>query len=139
VKPKWLALLLVVSLAANLVEVGLYVRAEWRRRREMDRFFRWVQTGAAQWHLRVVVESFVPEMRWLEGRALRWKAELNRQNYLPQPDSARDRLALDSIASTARQQYDLLYRSRRALPSIKDHKLRQRMEKRWRMQMGLDD
>ena len=126
-RPKWLIPLLVVSLAANLVELGLYGRAEWQRRRYWGRFFHWVQTDAPKWHQRVVVDSFESEMRRLESRALRWKAELSRQNYLPQPDSAMDQLALDSVASITRQQYDLMYRSRRALPGIRDQKLRQRM------------
>jgi len=138
-RPRWLLALLAVSLAANLVELGLYGRAEWRRRREMDRFFRRVQTGASQWRQRVVVDSFEPRMRRLEDQIDRWKTELSWQDYQPQPDSAMDRQALDSIASLTRQEYYLLYQSRRALPAVKDEKLRRRMEKRWRGQMSLDD
>lgn len=138
-KPKWVVALFVVSLAGNLVELGLYARAEYRRRREMDRFYQWVQTGAPQWHQRVVVDSFEPELRRLHSRMNRWATELQWQDWQNEPDSAVDRLALDSIGSIARQQYELLYQSRRALPGVKDEKLRQRMEKRWRMQMGLDD
>ncbi len=138
-RPKWLLPLLLVSLAANLVELGLYARAEWQRRRERDRFFHWVQTSAPQWRKRVVVASFEPEMTRLDRRIRRWTAELRWQDWQQPPDSAMDRNALDSIASLTRQQYDLMYRSRRALDGVKDEKLRQRMEARWRMQMGLDN
>ena len=138
-RPKWLLPLLAVSLAANLVELGLYARAEWRSRREMDRFNHWVQTSAPQWHRRVVVDSFEPRMRRLNDRLERWQAEVTWQDWQQAPDSATSRLALDSIASLTRQKYHLLYQSRRALPGVKDEKLRQRMEKRWRMQMGLGD
>ena len=138
-RPKWLIPLLVVSLAANLVELGLYGRAEWQRRRYWGRFFHWVQTDAPKWHQRVVVDSFESEMRRLESRALRWKAELSWQDCEQPPDSVMDRLALDSIVDLTRQEYYLLYQSRQALPGVKDEKLRQRMEKRWRMQMGIAD
>lgn len=138
-RPKWLLPLLLVSLAANLVELGLYARSEYRRRRYWGSFFHWVQTGAPQWHRRVVVAGFEPEMTRLESRIDRWTAELSWQDYQQPPDSAMDRIALDSIASLTRQKYHLLYQSRRALAGVKDEKLRQRMEERWRMQMGLDD
>jgi hypothetical protein len=136
-RPKWLLPLLLVSLAANLVELGLYARAEWQRRRERDRFFHWVQTSAPQWRKRVVVDSFEPRMRRLNDRLERWQAELGWQDWQQAPDSAMDRQVLDSITSLTRQQYELLYKSRRALPGVKDEKLRQRMEARWRIQMGL--
>jgi len=138
-RPKWLLALLVVSLAANLVELGLYAQSEYRHRRYWDRFNQWVQTDAPQWHRRVVVASFEPEMRRIERRAFLWQAEMDMQDYQESPDSARDRQVLDSIASLVRQRYYLLYQSRQALPKVEDEKLRQRMEERWRVQMGLDN
>ena len=138
-RPKWLLPLLVVSLAANLVELGLYVRAEWQRRRERDRFFHWIQTSAPQWRHRVVVDSFEPRMRRLNDRLERWQAELSWQDWQQEPDSVMSRLALDSVASLTRQQYHLLYQSRRALDGVTDEKRRQRMEERWRVMMGLDN
>ena len=138
-RPRWLLALLAVSLAANLAEVGLYARAQWQRRRYWDQFNHWVQTDAPQWHRRVVVAGFEPEMKRLERRAYRWQAEMDAQDYREPPDSALDRQVLDSIASLTRQRYYLLYQSRQALPRVKDEKLRQRMEERWRVQMGLDN
>jgi hypothetical protein len=138
-KPKWAVVLLVVSLLGNSVELGLYARAEYLSRRQTDRFNHWVQTGAPQWHRWVVVDSFAPEMRRLQNRVYRWQAELDWQDYQQPTDSATDRLALDSVASLTRQQYDLMYRSRQALPGVNDERLRRRMEKRWHVQMGLDD
>jgi hypothetical protein len=131
--------LLVVSLAGNAVELGLYARAEWQRHREMGKFFKWVQSGAVQWNPRVVVSEFEPRMRVLERREDRWASELHWQDYQQPPDSAIDRLALDSVASITRQMYELMYESRRALPAVSDPKLRLRMEKRWREQMGIGD
>jgi hypothetical protein len=46
-------------------------------------------------------------------------------------------MTLDSEASITRQKYELLYESRRALSVVEDPKLRTRMERRWREQMGL--
>jgi hypothetical protein len=138
-KPRWLSMLLVASLVGNAVELGLYARAKWKQQREMDRFFRTVQHGTGMWTMRVVVPEFEPKMRMLAQRADRWALELQWQDWQQPPDSAIDRIALDSIASLARQQYYLLYQSRRALSEVKDEKLRQRMEKRWRGQMGLDN
>jgi len=78
-------------------------------------------------------------MQALEQREYRWATELQWQDYQEPPDSSIDRQALDSIASITRQKYELLYQSRRALPSVEDAKLRQRMERRWRGQMGIGD
>ncbi|MCX6842747.1 MAG: hypothetical protein NTX53_10740 [candidate division WOR-3 bacterium] len=138
-KPKWVLVLLIVSLAGNAVELGLYARAEWKRNRDMQKFYGWVQSGAETWTLRVVVKEFEPRMQMLESRENRWSSELQWQDYQQPPDSSIDRQALDSIASITRQKYLLMYQSRRALPSVQDAKLRQRMERRWRGQMGIGD
>ena len=136
-KPKWVLVLLIVSLAGNVVELGLYARAEWKRNRDMQKFFKWVQSGAEQWTQRVVVKEFEPRMQVLERRETRWATELEWQDYQQPPDSSIDRQALDSVASITRQEYLLMYQSRRALLSVEDPGLRQRMERRWRGQMGL--
>ena len=138
-KPKWVLVLLIVSLAGNGVELGLYARAEWQRHRAMEKFFRSVQSGAAQWNQRVVVPDFEPRMQALKRRQNRWESELHWQDYQNPPDTAIDRLALDSVASITRQMYKLMYESRRALPAVEDPKLRKRMERRWRGQMGIGD
>jgi hypothetical protein len=136
-RPRWALVLLVVSLVGNAVELGLYARAEWKRNREMQKFFAWVQSGAEAWNPSVVVKEFEPRMQMLESRETRWAAELQWQDYQQPPDSSIDRQALDSVASITRQEYLLIYQSRRALPAVEDAKLRQRMERRWREQMGL--
>ena len=136
-KPKWVLVLLVASLVGNALELGLYARTEWRRYRDTQRFFKSVQSGAAQWNSRVVVKEFEPRMRALEQREDRWATELQWQDYQQQPDPAIDRQALDSVASITRQEFELLYLSRRALPAVEDAKLRRRMERRWREQMGI--
>jgi len=136
-KPRWILALLVVSLAGNAVELGLYAWAAWKRNRDMQEFFKWVQSGASAWNPRVVVKEFEPRMRMLERRDNRWSSELQWQDYQDPPDSAMDRLALDSVASITRQKFELLYQSRRALSAVEDPRLRQRMERRWREQMGL--
>jgi len=138
-KPKWVMVLLVVSLVGNALELGLYARAEWRRHREMGKFFKWVQFAAVQWNQRVVVPDFEPRMQALKRRQIRWESELSWQDYQNPPDTAIDRLALDSAASITRQMYKLMYESRRALPAVADPNLRKRMEKRWREQMGIGD
>ena len=135
--PKWVVVLLVVSLVGNALELGLYARAEWKRNRESQKFGEWVQSGAVQWNPKVVVGKFEPRMEALKQRQNRWQVELYWQSLQNPPDSAVVRLALDSGASIARQKYELLYESRRALPSVEDAGLRQRMERRWREQMGL--
>jgi hypothetical protein len=78
-------------------------------------------------------------MQALEQRENRWATELGWQDYQQPPDSAIDRLALDSVASITRQEYELLYESRRALSAVEDPKLRTRMERRWRAQMGIEN
>jgi hypothetical protein len=138
-KPKWVLVLLVVSLAGNAVELGLYARAVWKRNRDMQKFFGWVQSRAETWTMRVVVKEFEPRMQALESRENRWSSELQWQDYQQPPDSWIDRQALDSIESITRQKYLLIYQSRRALPSVEDAGLRKRMERRWRGQMGLPD
>ena len=138
-KPKWVMVLLVVSLVGNTLELGLYARAEWRRHQEMQKFSKWVQSGAVTWHPKVVVREFEPRMQALKRRQLRWESELHWQGYQNPPDTAIDRLALDSVASITRQIYKLMYESRRALPAVADSNLRKRMEKRWRGQMGIGD
>lgn len=136
-RPKWVMVLLVVSLAANVAELGVYAWAQWQRLHKMDRFYAWVQKGAPTWRQMVVVDSFRPKMKLLDNHMNRWSVELSWQNFQQPPDTAIDRLALDSIASITRQEYLLMYQSRRALPSVEDAGLRQRMERRWRGQMGL--
>jgi len=136
-KPKWVMALLVASLVGNALELGLYARAEWRRHQESQKFGEWVQKNAVQWNRRVVVPDFEPRMQALKRRQIRWESELQWQDYQNRPDTAIDRLALDSVASITRQMYKLMYESRRALPSVEDAGLRQRMERRWREQMGL--
>jgi hypothetical protein len=78
-------------------------------------------------------------MQALKQRQHRWESELHWQDYQNPPDTAIDRLALDSVASITRQMYKLMYESRRALPAVADSNLRKRMEKRWREQMGIGD
>jgi hypothetical protein len=138
-KPKWVTVLLVVSLVGNALELSLYARAEWRRHQESQKFGEWVQSGAVTWNPKVVVREFEPRMQALERREDRWASELNWQDYQNPPDSAIDKAALDSVASITRQKYELLYESRRALPTVEDAKLRARMERRWREQMGIGD
>ena len=136
-KPKWVTVLLVVSLVGNALELSLYARAEWRSHQESQKFGEWVQSLAVSKNPKVVVKEFEPRMQALEQRKNRWATELQWQDYQNLPDSAIDKAALDSIARITRQKYELLYLSRRALPSVEDAKLRQRMERRWRGQMGL--
>jgi hypothetical protein len=136
-KPRWVLVLLIVSLVGNAVELGLYARAQWQRRRYWQEFFGWVQSRAETWTMRVVVKEFEPRMHALKRSQIRWRSELQWQDYQNPPDTAIDRLALDSVASITRQMYKLMYESRRALPSVEDAGLRQRMERRWRGQMGL--
>jgi hypothetical protein len=138
-KPKWVMVLLVVSLVGNALELGLYARAKWQRHQESQKFDEWVQKNAVQWNRRVVVPDFESRMQALKRRQIHWESELSWQDYQNPPDTAIDRLALDSVASITRQMYKLMYESRRALPSVEDAGLRQRMEKRWREQMGLPE
>jgi len=138
-RPKWVVVLLVVSLVGNALELSLYARAEWKRNRESQKFGAWVRSGAVQWNPKVVVREFEPRMEALKQRQNRWQVELYWQSLQNPPDSAVVRLALDSGASVARQKYELLYQSCRALPAVEDPKLRKRMEKRWREQMGIGD
>lgn len=138
-KPKWITVLLVVSLVGNALELGLYARAKWQRHRAREKFYQSVQSRAGQWTQRVVVPDFEPRMQALKLRQIRWESELHWQDYQNPPDTAIDRSALDSVASITRQKYELLYQSRRALPAVEDAKLRQRMERRWREQMGIEN
>ena len=138
-RPKWVTVLLVVSLVGNALELSLYARAEWRSHQESQKFGEWVQSGAVTWNPKVVVREFEPRMQALERREDRWASELNWQDYQNPPDSAIDKAALDSVASITRQKYELLYESRRALSAVEDPKLRARMERRWREQMGISD
>ena len=138
-RPKWVVVLLVVSLLGNALELGLYARAKWRSYQESQKFGKFVESVAVSSHLRVVVGTFEPRMQALEQRKTRWQTELQWQDYQQQPDSAVARLALDSVASITRQKFELLYQSRRALSAVEDPKLRTRMERRWREQMGIGD
>ena len=138
-RPKWVVVLLVVSLVGNALELGLYARAEWRSHQESQEFGKFVESLAVSRYPRVVVGEFEPRMQALKQREIRWDTELYWQMYQQQPDSAVVRLALDSEASITRQKYELLYQSCRALSAVEDPKLRTRMEKLWRKQMGIGD
>ena len=138
-RPKWVVVLLVVSLVGNALELSLYARAEWRSHQESQKFGEWVQSLAVSKNPKVVVKEFEPRMQALKQRENRWETELYWQDYQQQPDSAIDKAALDSVASIARQKYELLYQSRRALSAVDDPKLRTRMERRWRQQMGIGE
>lgn len=138
-KPKWVLVLLIVSLVGNALELGLYARAKWQRQRYMQKSGEWVQKNAVQWNRRVVVPDFEPRMQALKLRQIRWRSELHWQDYQNPPDTAIDRTALDSVASITRQIYKLMYESRRALPAVADSNLRKRMERRWREQMGIEN
>jgi hypothetical protein len=131
--------LLVVSLVGNALELSLYARAEWRSHQEGEKFGKFVESLAVSKNPKVVVKEFEPRMQALKQRENRWETELYWQDYQQQPDSAIDKAALDSVASIARQKYELLYQSRRALPAVEDAQLRRRMEKRWRQQMGIGE
>ncbi len=137
-RPKWVVVLLVVSLVGNALELGLYARAEWRSHQESQKFGKFVESLAASRYPRVVVGEFEPRMQALEQRENRWEAELDWQSFQNPPDSAIEKATLDSVASITRQKYELLYESRRAVSAVEDPKLRTRMEKRWRKQMGID-
>jgi hypothetical protein len=93
----------------------------------------------SQYGPRVVVQSFEPRMRMLEQHESRWMLEFRYQYYRQPPDSALDRMTLDSLTSITRQAFELIYQSRRALPQIENAGLRRLMEKRWRQQMGIGD
>jgi hypothetical protein len=138
-RPKWVTVLLVVSLVGNALELSLYARAEWRSHQEEEKAVVHVESVAVSRYPRVVVGEFEPRMQALEQRKIRWEAELDWQSFQNSPDSAVVRLTLDSEASITRQKYELLYQSCRALPTVEDAKLRARMERRWRQQMGIDD
>ena len=136
-RPKWVVVLLVVSLVGNALELSLYARAEWRSHQEEEKAVWHVEPVAVSRYPRVVVGEFEPRMQALEQRENRWEAELDWQSFQNPPDSAIEKAVLDSVASITRQKYELLYQSCRALPAVEDPKLRKRMEKRWREQMGL--
>jgi hypothetical protein len=138
-RPKWVVVLLVVSLVGNALELSLYARAEWRSHQEEEKAVGHVEPVAVSRYPRVVVGEFEPRMQALEQRKIRWETELYWQSLQNSPDSAVVRLALDSVASITRQKFELLYESRRAVSAVEDPKLRARMERRWREQMGIGD
>jgi hypothetical protein len=59
-KPKWLVVLLVVSLAANVAELVVWGVGYVRRRIESQRFGEWVQAGAPRWNMGPLLNTYRP-------------------------------------------------------------------------------
>jgi hypothetical protein len=138
-RPKWAVVLLLVSLLGNVAELARYGVRMRIVREPVNGSYRWVRANVSRYGPQVVVESFEPKMRLLERRKHRWTVESRYQSYQQPPDTAIDRITLDSVASITRQAFELIHQSRRALPQTEDAGLRKRMEKRWRQQMGIGD
>ncbi|HTW92550.1 MAG TPA: hypothetical protein VMH22_12695 [bacterium] len=141
-KPKWAVNLLVLSLLGNVVVLGWYGWHFWSGALKNPRYspYQWIPDYVWRGGRGVVVRSFEPKMQTLWQRKKRWMLESRYQDFQEPPDTAMDRIALDSEASIARQAFKLIYQSRRTLPQSRDiGPLKRIMEKRWRQQMGLDD
>ena len=136
-KPKWLYILLVVSLAANVTEMVVFGVQWYRRHRGMSGFFGWVQNSAAKWNLRPVVGAYWPEWDSL-GRS--YGAADDRLDSIAEAapgDSARVAAATDEVIRIDRQRYRLVFESAQALQRPENQRGRRGNVRLWRDMMGV--
>lgn len=136
-RPKWLYVLLAVSLAANVTELAVFGVQWYRRHRGMGGFFNWVQNSAAKWNLRPVENSFWPEWDSL-GRS--YSAADDRLDSIADAapgDSAVIAAATDEVIRIDRQRYRLVFESARALGRPENARVRKSNTRLWRDMMGV--
>jgi hypothetical protein len=138
VKPRWLNILLAVSLAANAVEIAIPWWQQLRRMRSKGPGHRYLRYKAARYDLRVVT----PEYQWVLDSLHHEHDRLGMKRQALTFDTPVDSSAveqnLDSLEILDRQTYRLAFQSCQELIRSDDAKLRRRMEKRWRQQMDIE-
>jgi hypothetical protein len=137
VKPRWLNFLLAAGLAGNAVEVAvpMWNHYRWLHARRPE--YRGVPSAPARRYLKVVAQPWQWQMDSLRFEHDRLDRQRELLTYYQPPDTVRMAVLLDSMTALSREMYRTAYRSCRDLQKSDDAKLRRRMEKRWREQMGL--
>ena len=136
-RPRWLAVLLALSLAGNLVELGFFGYWSWKRRHDMQAFFERLATGTAYSSLHVLDSACEAASESLRFERLRLERDLLLVRLAGPPDSSRLAPFADSMALVARAQHRLLFDSRRAVAALPDSGPRRRLEQRWRLMTGI--
>lgn len=130
-KPKWLYILLALSLAANVTELVVFGAQWYGRRRSLSGFFGWVQNSAAKWNLRPVVNSYWPEWDSL-GRSYDAADDaLDSIADAAPGDSARIAAATDELIRIDRERYRLVFESAQALQRPENARVRKSMTRLW--------
>jgi hypothetical protein len=136
-RPKWLYILLAVSLAANVTEMVVFGVQWYRRHRGMSGFDNWVQNSASKWNLRPVVNSYWPEWDSL-GRSYHAADDaLDSIAEAAPDDSAGIAAATDAVIRIDRQQYRLVFESAQALRRPENEHARKSMTRLWRDMMNV--
>jgi hypothetical protein len=136
-RPKWLYVLLVVSLAANVTELSVFGVQWYRRHRGMSGFFGWVQYSAVRWNMRPVEDSYWPAWDSL-GRSYNAASDaLDSIAEAVPGDSARIAAATDEVIRTDRQRYRMVFESAQALQRPENERLRKSMTRLWRDMMNV--
>lgn len=133
-KPRWLVVLLVLSLAANLAELVWFGVGFVRRRVELQRFFGWVQTGAPRWHMRPLLDSYQPAWDSLGHLYSAVDDELEGLSVL---DTVRMADVLGRLARLDVAMTRVVFQSAQALHRPENAAVRAAKLQRWRGMTGL--
>lgn len=136
-RPKWLYILLVVSLVANITEMTVFGVQGYRRHRGMSGFDNWVQNSAVKWNLRPVTSSCWPAWDSLSHAYNAARDELDSIAEAVPGDSARIAAATDEVISLDRAMYRLVFESAQALQRPENERGRKSMTRLWRDMMDM--
>jgi len=136
VRNRLLQLLLVLSLAGNLAELGLYGYRKLKGRYDMQEFFSSLADGTSQVDLNVLDGWRAFEFESLRVADLRLERELQLARAAA-VDSAGLAPIVARLARVSRGQVELAYVSRRRLFTVEDSARRRSLEQRWRQMTGI--
>lgn len=136
-KRRWLLALLAVSVAGNIVELGLLAFREWKRRRDQQVFFDDLAAGAYSSSIFVLDRWREAEFESLGREVLRLERERVLADEPGRPDSVALAAVARELARLRRRRLALAFQSRQRAFELPDSGLRHRLAQRWRRMTGL--
>lgn len=137
-KPKWVCVVLAVSLVGNAVELGILGFQALQRAHRTRRFYTDLESRAAQLHDRVMMPEFTPAREALRRQYYLWESQLNALCHDDEPDPARVNELLCHLAQTEKAKLRLMFESARAMERVENPRQRESLRKRWKQMTGVE-
>jgi hypothetical protein len=137
VRSRWLTALLVLSLAGNATELALYARKAWQAARQRRENARASERRMVLTSNRPLSGAYQAEQVALKRAYIAARAALVRGLHSRTGDSVAQVAAIDKLARIDLETSRLLLHSAQDMQHESIPEIRQRLERRWRLMMGL--